>query len=123
MGKIASYQDLDCYKLAKAFRLDLKELVIKNLPAHERFRLGDQLTRASRSVTSNIAEGYGKRHFKDKARYMNQAKGSVFELIDHLDICLEEHYAEEGALNKLNVQAEKLLQVLSGFERYLRGKG
>ncbi len=62
--KISSFEDLDVWKRCR----ELKNIFIKlakSFPKDERFRLTDQLVRAARSVTNNIAEGYGRFHYKE----------------------------------------------------------
>ena len=58
-----SFEGLDCWKHATTLRRRLVELV-KIFPVEKKYRLTDQVIRASRSVTSNIAEGYGRFHFQ-----------------------------------------------------------
>jgi len=53
--------------------------VTKVFPDNERFGLVSQLRRAAYSVPMNIAEGFGMRKSKDKARFYNIAQGSLEE--------------------------------------------
>ena len=55
MSKIESFEDLFVYQKAREFSRKIAEL-IKELPESEKFRLKDQMTRARRSITNNIAE-------------------------------------------------------------------
>jgi four helix bundle protein len=64
-----NYKDLTVFK--KAFELAMLIFeVSKTFPSEERYSLTDQIRRSSRSVCSNIAEGYRKRqypaHFSSK---------------------------------------------------------
>jgi len=52
----STFEDLEVWKMAKDFRKKISSL-IKTLPPNEKYRLADQMIRASRSVTANIAEG------------------------------------------------------------------
>ena len=56
MTKLSSFEDLDCYKQAVELRRNLS-VVVRSFPKDEKFQLVDQIKRASRSVTANIAEG------------------------------------------------------------------
>jgi four helix bundle protein len=52
--------------------------------AEERYRLGDQLLRAARFTTANIAERYGRFHYLDNAKFCSNARGWRWEVLDHL---------------------------------------
>jgi len=71
---IRSFEDLKCWKAAREFRLFVAKEVLPRLPKGERFRLGDQLLRAARSITANIAEGYGRFHYLDNTRFCSVAR-------------------------------------------------
>jgi len=57
--KIRSFEDLECWKACREIR-NRFSLLIKKLPYQERNALADGIRRASRSITENIAEGYGR---------------------------------------------------------------
>jgi four helix bundle protein len=65
-------------------RLFVAKVILPVLPKEERFRLGDQMLRAARSITANIAEGYGRFHFLDTAKFHSNARGSVLVVLEHL---------------------------------------
>jgi len=52
---IRSFEDLECWKAARQLRLFVAKKILPILPKEERYRLGDQLLRAGRSTTANIA--------------------------------------------------------------------
>lgn len=52
--------------------------IAKNLPSDERFRLADQIVRVARSVSANIAEGYGRYHYQENIQFCRQARGSLY---------------------------------------------
>lgn len=58
------FEDLECWKLGKDLRIELSKLV-KSFHNDEKYSLVSQIIRASRSVTNNIAEGYGRFHYKE----------------------------------------------------------
>jgi len=60
----------------------------------EKYRLSDQMIRASRSSTANIAEGYGRFHFQENIQFCRQARGSLYELIDHTLVAEECEYID-----------------------------
>jgi four helix bundle protein len=74
-----SFTQLDVWKKAYALTLELYRITVA-LPREERYRLADQLIRASMSVPTNLAEGYGRRMPRDKAHFYTIASGSAEEL-------------------------------------------
>ena len=116
---IRTFEDLDCWKISRELRLKIGELV-KRLPKEEKFTLCDQLIRASRSVTNNIAEGYGRFHFQENIQYCRQARGSLFEIIDHLLICHEENYISKEELEILKAQTIRAISIINGYINYLK---
>jgi four helix bundle protein len=84
--------DFELYQLAREFRKGVYQL-IKRLPPGERYCLAPQMRRATLSVSTNVAEGHGRWHFQDNIRFCPIARGSVDEVIDDLNVCLDEAYA------------------------------
>lgn len=115
---IKIFQDLDCWKKATSLRRALS-VMVKAFPSEEKYRLTDQIIRAARSVTANIAEGFGKFHHRDNIRYCRHARGSLNELIDHLIVANDEGYISKEDLLLLNAEIESCLAVLNGYINYL----
>ena len=97
-----SFEELDCWKAAKEVRLNIEKIISK-LPAQEKFDLVDNMRRAARSATRNIAEGFGRFYYQDNIRFCRQSRGSQQELIDDLITC-----------------KDKSLNILNGYIRYLK---
>lgn len=113
-----TFQELDCWKLARQLRRDTSSIV-KTFPEEEKYRLKDQMLRCSRSVTANIAEGFGKFYLKDNIRYCRNSKGSLFELLDHFVVARDEEYIGQKVLEDKEVEINRCLQVLNGYTNYL----
>ena len=94
--KIRNFYDLRVW-------VESHELVImvykitKLFPKDEQFGLTNQLRRASVSITSNIAEGFGKRSIKDRVNFYTIALGSLYEVQNQLMISRDIGYLENGA--------------------------
>ncbi|RPI59311.1 MAG: four helix bundle protein, partial [Planctomycetaceae bacterium] len=76
---IRSYKDLQVWQKSMELAGQIYEATQK-FPADERFGLTSQLRRAAVSVPSNIAEGYGRGTRKDYKRFLQVARGSLYEL-------------------------------------------
>jgi four helix bundle protein len=118
VNRVKSFEGLECWKKAAALRRKASKLA-KTLPADERFRMADQLIRCSRSAASQIAEGYGRYHYQEYVQYCRQARGSVYELLDHLITCAEEEYVTQSELNEWRTEIDACLVTLNGFINYL----
>jgi four helix bundle protein len=116
-----SFEDLEVYKSASDLRKRVYSL-IKMLPDVERFNLQSQMRRAALSITNNIAESHGRFHFQDKARFLLQSRGSLEELIDDFNVCMDERYVGQEELRGLKEQSYKLLKQLNGYIAYLRNQ-
>ena len=113
------FQELEVWKEARNFRIELSALT-KNFPDTEKFRLVDQLIRASRSVSTNIAEGYGRFHYQENIQFCRQARGSLMECLDHLTCALDEKFIDKKDLNKIEKKYESILKMLNGYISYLK---
>jgi four helix bundle protein len=114
-----SFEDLEVYRKARVFRKNIYGL-IKKLPEEERFALVPQMRRAAISLTNNIAEGHGRYHYQENIQFLRQARGSLEELLDDINICLDEEYANAESLEKLKGQGYELLKAINGYTSYLR---
>ena len=98
---IRSFKDLEIYKEAYELALIINRNVNK-LPLFEKNDLGSQLRRASKSVPSNIAEGWAKRQSeKELKRYINTALGSCNEMEVHVSMARDLNFWDETFSNDL----------------------
>lgn len=116
--KIKSFEDLEVWQFCRELRERLTKLA-KSLPGEEKFRLADQIIRAARSVTNNLAEGYGRFHYQENIQFCRQSRGSLYELIDHLTICLDDKYINNEEFTKYRDDCIRGIQLVNGYIRYL----
>jgi len=116
-----TFEDLEVYKAAREFRKAMYE-VNRRLPDFEKYELGSQIRRASVSLTNNIAEGHGRFHYPDEIRFFLHSRGSLEELVDDLNICLDEKYLPSDEVTKLKEEARGVLILINGYLRYLRSR-
>ncbi len=77
---ITSYKDLEVYKRSYRSALIIHQITLK-FPEFERYELGSQIRRATKSIPLNIGEGYGKRNSVDEfKRFLQMAIGSCDEV-------------------------------------------
>ena len=113
-----SFEDLEVYKAAREFRKKIYEL-IKGLPPEEKYNLADQMRRASLSLTNNIAEGHGRYHFQENLQFCRISRGSLMELIDDLNTCIDEKYFPLDYLEELKAEGYTVNKILNGYIAYL----
>jgi len=115
----SDFRDLDVWKKCRDIRIMIWKLC-KKFPAEEKFRLADQMIRASRSSTANIAEGYGRFHFQENIQFCRQSRGSLFELIDHVLVAEECEYIDGEEKVKLIKHVISAIRLLNGYIKYLK---
>ena len=80
-----SYRDLDIYKKAHKLAVEIHEMSLK-LPKFELYEEGSQIRRSSKSIKSNIVEGFGRRRYKQEfIKFLTYSLASCDETRDHLD--------------------------------------
>jgi four helix bundle protein len=85
-----SYRDLEVWQLARQSSIDVHEMTLRCLPKFELYEEGSQIRRSSKSVRSNIVEGYGRRAYKQEfIRFLTFALASCDETTDHLETLQE----------------------------------
>src|SRR5690349_12493257 len=84
-----TFEELSCWQKIVSLRRKLS-ILVRTFPQDERFRLADQIIRASRSASANIAEGYGRFHYQEYVQFCRQSRGSLYEVIDHLIVAYDE---------------------------------
>ena len=117
---INTFQDLHCWQACRDLRLFVAKEVLPGLPGQEKFRLGDQMLRAARSTTANLAEGYGRYHFMDNAKFCSNARGSCWEVLDHLITGNDENLISHETLEKGRQLVHKAVRLINGYMKYLK---
>ena len=93
-----NYRDLNIWKLANEIAIEIHEMTLKDLPGFEKYESGSQIRRSSKSVKSNIVEGFGRRQSrKEFLQFLRYALGSNHETMDHLETLFS-----TGSLKNLN---------------------
>ena len=112
------YKELECYIQARLLRIYIAGLT-KKFPTHEKFLLTTQVIDSSRSITRNIAEGYGRFTYSDTRNFFIIARGSVTETMDHLSVAFDENYISEVELKEGEEKCELVFKLINGYIAYL----
>jgi four helix bundle protein len=113
---IKDFKDLDAWQVARELRNEMYK-VARTLPEVEKYALATQIRRAAISVTANIAEGFGRFGYQENAQFCRQARGSVYELRDHLTTCLDQGYMSREEWQRFDLLAQRVTQILNGYLR------
>lgn len=116
-----TFEDLEVYQVAREFRTAMYA-VTRCLPDFEKYELASQIRRAAVSLTNNMAEGHGRFHYPDQIRFFLHSRGSLEELTDDLNICLDEQYLVPEKVSALKEQALGVLLLLNGYLKFLRSR-
>jgi len=113
---ITTFQDLDAWKLSHTLVLEIYTIT-KAFPKEELFGISLQMRRSAVSITSNIAEGFGRHSFKDKIHFYTIARGSLMELQNQLIICRDIGIVSKSIFEKLNTLSTDTQRVINGLIR------
>jgi len=119
--KYNDFRDLEVWQRCKEIRKEIWALC-KKFPKDEKYRLSDQMIRASRSSTACIAEGYGRFHYQENIQFCRQSRGSLYELIDHFDVAQECDYIDDKLAENLIKKAKTAIKLLNGYIKYLKSR-
>jgi len=122
-GQIKTFEDLECWKVCRQLRLFVAKEIVPLLPKEERFRLSDQILRAARSTTANLAEGYGRFHYMDNAKFCSNTRGSCLEVLDHLITAHDEGLIPEEMLERGRELVNTAMKWVNGYMNYLKKAG
>jgi len=115
----SSFETLEVWIKSRELRNQISKLS-KSFPTEEKYKLIDQMIRASRSVTANIAEGYGRFHYQENIQFCRQARGSLYELMDHLSVAHDENYIDEEVYRNTKLEILGIVKLLNGYIKYLK---
>jgi four helix bundle protein len=87
----------------------------KSFPKHEQYGLISQMRRSAVSIPSNIAEGHGRNSDKELVRFLDIAKGSIYELDTQIEISKQLNYIKIQDLGCISNLLDETSRMLSGL--------
>jgi len=114
------YYELPVYKSCRVFRKKISALARKYFPKTEEFLLKSQVLDSSRSVTANIAEGFGRFHHQENIQFCRQSRGSLDETLEHMVTAYDDKYITKEILSDINKDYKECLKQLNGYIKYLK---
>lgn len=113
---IKNFYDLRVWQDAHRLTLDIYAIT-KNFPKEELFGLVSQIRRSASSVPSNIAEGFGRFHYKDKIHFYITARASGVELYNHVLLSRDLNYITQDVALGICEQVDLVSRQLNGLIR------
>ena len=113
-NKIKSFTDLNAWKEGHKLVLMIYEITGK-FPKEEMFGLTTQLRRAAVSVTSNIAEGFSRQSYKEKAHFYSTSLGSTTEVQNQILIAKDIKYIDNSEFQKIAQQTIVVHKLVNGL--------
>ena len=120
MGTYNHFYELPVYKVCRSFRKKISLIVRKSFPKTEEYNLKAQVLNSSRSITANIAEGFGRFHHQENIQFCRTSRGSLDETLDNMITAYDEKYISKEALGETNKEYKECLYQLNGYIKYLK---
>ncbi len=117
MSKISRFEEMEVWKLARAFTVRIYSVSGSALFRRD-FALRDQIRRASVSIVSNIAEGFESQSNSTFCRFLGVARASTAEVRAQLYLALDLGYISPSDFSELLSYAESIGGQLTGFIKY-----
>lgn len=118
--KIKSFTDLITWQKAHQLVLSIY-IVTKSYPKEEIYSLVDQMRRCAISITSNIAEGFSRKSYKEKVQFYSMALGSSTELQNQLLVSKDVGYIDSEKFQEIAIQTVEVNKLINGLIKGSRG--
>lgn len=112
--KIKEFTDLFAWQESHKLVVMIHTMT-KTFPKDEIFGLVSQMRRASVSITSNIAEGFGRHGFKERIQFYYLANGSLLEIKNQLMVARDVGYIQASDFDRISVQLVQAHKLLRGL--------
>jgi four helix bundle protein len=113
---IKYFTDLDAWKKGHDLLLNVYKIT-RRFPKEEVYGLTSQIRRAAVSITSNIAEGFSRYHFKEKINFYYNARGSASEVQNLLVVARDVGFLKNAEQESLNTATEDVKRLINGLVR------
>ena len=116
--RVTDYRDLDVWKLGMGLSSDIYRVTVK-FPTEERHGITSQMRRASVSVPTNVAEGYGRETTGAFIQFLRIAQGSLKELETLIELSRQLGFLANDVFELLREKTVRLSKMLRGLIRAL----
>jgi len=117
--KIKSFTDLNTWKEGHKLILMIYKTT-ESFPDREGFGLTSQMRRCAVSITSNVAEGFGRKGKKEKIQFYYISLGSITELQNQLLIARDIGYLDSKEFKKIANQTVTVQKITNGLIKSIK---
>lgn len=118
---IKNFTDLNTWEYAHKLVLEIYKIT-ESFPKKEKFILVNQILRAAISITSNIAEGFGRQGLKEKIQFYYLAQSSLTEVQNQLLISKDLEYLNKIKFNRLWEHSILVHKLLTGLIKSIKSR-
>ena len=118
MASIEKFEDIEAWQKARELTREIYRVTNDGGFSRD-FGLRDQIRRASVSIMSNIAEGFGRGGNREFIQFLSVAKGSASEVQAQLYVAVDAGYISTDHFRQLYSLAQSTGNLIGGFIRYL----
>ena len=113
------FEKLEVWQNARKYVKNIYKIT-ETFPVKEQFGITNQIRRASLSITANISEGFSRQTNKEKARFINIAYSSSWEIINFLILSRDLEFLNEEEYTKLRSDIEYISNQLNALYKKLK---
>lgn len=121
MASYETFEELDCYKKCRLVRQWVEQFIISHISKSD-YDMIQNIRRAGRSTTRNLAEGFGRFHFKENIQYCRISRGSLFEIKEDLNISFDEGKANKEDIQEGLMLVNNAIHSVNGYIGYLKSR-
>ncbi|WP_350289408.1 four helix bundle protein [uncultured Croceitalea sp.] len=121
MSADKGFEQIISWKKARTLNKEIYRLT-KGLEFSKDFALRDQIRRASISISSNIAEGYGRKTDKEFIYFLNIAQASCYEVKSQLYLAFDIAYITKMEFEKVFLNCDEISKTVYGLIKHLTKK-
>jgi len=116
MEKIKNFYELDAWKKAHLLAINIYKIT-KSFPKEELYGVSSQIRRAVSSITANIAEGFSRYHFAEKAKFYYNARASASEVQNFLLLSKDLGYIDKKSCEDMFLECVEIGKLINGLIR------
>jgi four helix bundle protein len=112
---------LDIYQLSLSLSEEVWS-VYRSLTNDLKYNIGNQVIRSIDSIGANIAEGYGRFHYKDSMKFYYNARGSLWESKHWVLLLHKRELIDKKVFESMIANLTILGKKLNAFIKSIQGK-